>query len=164
MWTFICWWISTSHPVCETKDLLRDSRMNELAPSIKTAYLFPVFSPRVMGVAVARYDFASRDIQELSLLQGDVIRVYTKLPNGWWKGEVDGKVGLSLPPLHRNIIPLLLWWSPLADEAQNIFNDFLLISCNSFNHFNRTDNFPLQERDAGKNVHLHILCLITSRE
>uniref|UniRef100_H2U1H7 Vav 3 guanine nucleotide exchange factor b n=1 Tax=Takifugu rubripes TaxID=31033 RepID=H2U1H7_TAKRU len=55
--------------------------------------LFPVFSPRVMAVAVARYDFASRDTQELSLLKGDIIRVYTKLPDGWWKGEVDGRVG-----------------------------------------------------------------------
>lgn len=145
VWTFICWWISTSYPVCETKDLLRDYQMNEITPSIKAASLFPVFSPRVMSVAVARYDFASRDAQELSLLQGDVIRVYIKLPNGWWKGEVDGRVGLSLHPLHRSIFPLLLWWSPLA---QKMLNDFLLISYNSFNHFNRTANFPLQERDT----------------
>lgn len=88
--------------------MLRDYRMNEIAPNIKAASLFPVFSPRVMGVAVARYDFASRDTQELSLLQGDVIRVHTKLPNGWWKGEVDGRVGLSLDPLHRSIFPLSL--------------------------------------------------------
>lgn len=115
VWNIIFWWISTSYPVCETKDLLRDYRMNEIAPSIKAASLFPVFAPRVMGGAVARYDFASRDTQELSLLQGDVIRVYTKLPNGWWKGEVDGRVGLSLHPLHRSIFPLLLWWSPLVD-------------------------------------------------
>lgn len=53
-----------------------------------------MFSPRVLGVAVARYDFFSRDAQELSLLQGDVIRVYSKSPNGWWEGEVDGRVGL----------------------------------------------------------------------
>lgn len=145
VWNFLCWWISTSYPVCETKDY----RMNETAPSIKAASFFiPVFSPRVMGVAVARYDFASRDTQELSLLQGDVIMVYTKLPNGWWKGEVDGRVGLSLHPLHRSIFPLPLWWSPLVDEAQNMLNDFLLTSYTSFHHSNRTDNFPLQERDA----------------
>ncbi|KAG7229048.1 hypothetical protein INR49_013167 [Caranx melampygus] len=52
-----------------------------------------VFSPRVVGVAVARYDFSSRDTRELSLLQGDVIKIYTKMSNGWWKGEVDGRVG-----------------------------------------------------------------------
>lgn len=55
-----------------------------------------MFSPRVLGVAVARYDFLSTDAEELSLLQGDIIRVYTKLPNGWWKGEMDGRVGLQI--------------------------------------------------------------------
>ncbi|KAM6989223.1 guanine nucleotide exchange factor VAV3b isoform 2-T2 [Tautogolabrus adspersus] len=52
-----------------------------------------VFSPRVVGIAVARYDFCSRDTRELSLLQGDIIKIYTKMSNGWWKGEVDGRVG-----------------------------------------------------------------------
>ncbi|XP_030259694.1 guanine nucleotide exchange factor VAV3-like isoform X3 [Sparus aurata] len=52
-----------------------------------------VFSPRVVGIAVARYDFCSRDTRELSLQQGDIIKIYTKMSNGWWKGEVDGRVG-----------------------------------------------------------------------
>ncbi|XP_034039572.1 guanine nucleotide exchange factor VAV3-like isoform X2 [Thalassophryne amazonica] len=52
-----------------------------------------VFSPRAVGVAVARYDFSSRDIRELSLLQGDVIKIYAKMPNGWWRGKVNGRVG-----------------------------------------------------------------------
>ncbi|XP_056248338.1 guanine nucleotide exchange factor VAV3-like isoform X1 [Seriola aureovittata] len=52
-----------------------------------------VFSPRVVGIAVARYDFSSRDTRELSLLQGDIIKIYTKMSSGWWKGEVDGRVG-----------------------------------------------------------------------
>ncbi|XP_078120383.1 guanine nucleotide exchange factor VAV3-like isoform X1 [Sander vitreus] len=52
-----------------------------------------VFSPRVVGIAVARYDFCSRDTRELSLLQGDIIKIYTKMSNGWWKGEVDGRMG-----------------------------------------------------------------------
>uniref|UniRef100_A0A3Q3BDL7 Vav 3 guanine nucleotide exchange factor b n=1 Tax=Kryptolebias marmoratus TaxID=37003 RepID=A0A3Q3BDL7_KRYMA len=52
-----------------------------------------VFSPRVVGVAVARYDFSARDTREISLQQGDIIRIYTKMANGWWKGESDGKVG-----------------------------------------------------------------------
>uniref|UniRef100_A0AAQ5ZN26 Vav 3 guanine nucleotide exchange factor b n=1 Tax=Amphiprion ocellaris TaxID=80972 RepID=A0AAQ5ZN26_AMPOC len=53
----------------------------------------PIFSPRVVGIAVARYDFCSRDTRELSLQQGDIIKIYTKMSNGWWKGEVDGRVG-----------------------------------------------------------------------
>ncbi|XP_075954838.1 guanine nucleotide exchange factor VAV3-like isoform X2 [Anarhichas minor] len=52
-----------------------------------------VFSPRVVGVAVARYDFCCRDTRELSLLQGDIIKIYTKMSNGWWKGEIDGRMG-----------------------------------------------------------------------
>ncbi|XP_035527345.1 guanine nucleotide exchange factor VAV3-like isoform X1 [Morone saxatilis] len=52
-----------------------------------------VFSPRVVGIAVARYDFCSRDTRELSLQLGDIIKIYTKMSNGWWKGEVDGMVG-----------------------------------------------------------------------
>ncbi|XP_026006293.1 guanine nucleotide exchange factor VAV3-like isoform X3 [Astatotilapia calliptera] len=52
-----------------------------------------VFSPRVVGYAIARYDFCSRDTRELSLQQGDVITIYTKMPNGWWKGVVGGRVG-----------------------------------------------------------------------
>uniref|UniRef100_A0A671YEV2 Vav 3 guanine nucleotide exchange factor b n=1 Tax=Sparus aurata TaxID=8175 RepID=A0A671YEV2_SPAAU len=52
-----------------------------------------MFSPRVVGIAVARYDFCSRDTRELSLQQGDIIKIYTKMSNGWWKGEVDGRVG-----------------------------------------------------------------------
>uniref|UniRef100_A0A672JMJ1 Guanine nucleotide exchange factor VAV3-like n=1 Tax=Salarias fasciatus TaxID=181472 RepID=A0A672JMJ1_SALFA len=52
-----------------------------------------VGSGEVVGNAVARYNFCSRDTQELSLLQGDVIKIYTKMPNGWWKGEIDGRVG-----------------------------------------------------------------------
>uniref|UniRef100_A0A3Q3RS53 Vav 3 guanine nucleotide exchange factor b n=1 Tax=Mastacembelus armatus TaxID=205130 RepID=A0A3Q3RS53_9TELE len=52
-----------------------------------------MFSPRVVGIAVARYDFCSRDTRELSLLQGDIIKIYTKMSNGWWKGEVNDRVG-----------------------------------------------------------------------
>uniref|UniRef100_A0AAV2JSH3 Vav 3 guanine nucleotide exchange factor b n=1 Tax=Knipowitschia caucasica TaxID=637954 RepID=A0AAV2JSH3_KNICA len=58
-----------------------------------TSPFWSVFCPRVVGVAVARYDFSSRDTRELSLLQGDNIKVFSKMSNGWWKGEVNGRVG-----------------------------------------------------------------------
>ncbi|XP_024908272.1 guanine nucleotide exchange factor VAV3b isoform X4 [Cynoglossus semilaevis] len=50
-----------------------------------------VFSPRVVGIAVALYDFCSRDTRQLSLLQGDIIKIYSKMSDGWWKGEVGGR-------------------------------------------------------------------------
>uniref|UniRef100_A0A8C7PZ85 Vav guanine nucleotide exchange factor 3 n=1 Tax=Oncorhynchus mykiss TaxID=8022 RepID=A0A8C7PZ85_ONCMY len=53
-----------------------------------------LFTPKVMGVAIARYDFSSRDTRELSLQEGDVVKIYTKSgANGWWRGEVSGRVG-----------------------------------------------------------------------
>ncbi|XP_075473148.1 guanine nucleotide exchange factor VAV3 isoform X2 [Ascaphus truei] len=51
-------------------------------------------SPKVLGIAIARYDFCARDMRELSLVKGDIVKIYTKAgTNGWWRGESDGKVG-----------------------------------------------------------------------
>uniref|UniRef100_A0A4W5KSS1 Osteoclast-stimulating factor 1 n=1 Tax=Hucho hucho TaxID=62062 RepID=A0A4W5KSS1_9TELE len=47
------------------------------------------------GTARARYDFSARDRTELSLREGDTVKVLSKKAhNGWWKGEVYGRVGL----------------------------------------------------------------------
>uniref|UniRef100_A0A8B9M3J3 Vav guanine nucleotide exchange factor 3 n=1 Tax=Accipiter nisus TaxID=211598 RepID=A0A8B9M3J3_9AVES len=55
-----------------------------------------VLSPKVIGIAIARYDFCARDMRELSLLKGDVVKIYTKMSaNGWWRGEVNGRVRLG---------------------------------------------------------------------
>lgn len=53
-----------------------------------------VFTPRVIGTAVARYNFAARDMRELSLREGDVVKIYSKIggDQGWWKGEANGRV------------------------------------------------------------------------
>uniref|UniRef100_A0A8B9HYQ1 Vav guanine nucleotide exchange factor 3 n=1 Tax=Astyanax mexicanus TaxID=7994 RepID=A0A8B9HYQ1_ASTMX len=52
-----------------------------------------MFAPKVIGVAIARYDFCSRDTRELSLQEGDMVKIYTKSgANGWWRGEVNGRL------------------------------------------------------------------------
>uniref|UniRef100_A0A8C7YR93 Osteoclast-stimulating factor 1 n=1 Tax=Oryzias sinensis TaxID=183150 RepID=A0A8C7YR93_9TELE len=58
--------------------------------------LFPAGgSMKYFGVARARYDFSARDRSELSLREGDTIKILSKKShNGWWKGEVYGRVGL----------------------------------------------------------------------
>ncbi|EPY84663.1 hypothetical protein CB1_000459001 [Camelus ferus] len=57
-----------------------------------------VLSPKVLGIAIARYDFCARDMRELSLLKGDVVKIYTKMSaNGWWRGEVNGRVSCPSP-------------------------------------------------------------------
>ncbi|XP_075041811.1 guanine nucleotide exchange factor VAV2 isoform X4 [Mixophyes fleayi] len=55
----------------------------------------PVFTPRPVGTAVARYNFAARDMRELSLREGDVVKIFSRIggDQGWWKGETNGKIG-----------------------------------------------------------------------
>ncbi|XP_043914471.1 guanine nucleotide exchange factor VAV2 [Protopterus annectens] len=54
-----------------------------------------VFTHRVIGTAVARYNFAARDMRELSLREGDIVKIYNKIggDQGWWKGEANGRIG-----------------------------------------------------------------------
>ncbi|XP_039204286.1 guanine nucleotide exchange factor VAV2 isoform X3 [Crotalus tigris] len=54
-----------------------------------------VFTPRAVGTAVARYNFAARDMRELSLQEGDVVKIYSRIggDQGWWKGEANGRIG-----------------------------------------------------------------------
>uniref|UniRef100_A0A8C4LXZ1 Vav guanine nucleotide exchange factor 2 n=1 Tax=Equus asinus asinus TaxID=83772 RepID=A0A8C4LXZ1_EQUAS len=54
-----------------------------------------MFTPRVIGTAVARYNFAARDMRELSLREGDVVKIYSRIggDQGWWKGETNGRIG-----------------------------------------------------------------------
>ncbi|XP_017282357.1 proto-oncogene vav isoform X2 [Kryptolebias marmoratus] len=55
----------------------------------------PGGSIRSLGVARARYDYSARDRTELSLQEGDTIRILSKKGHsGWWRGEVYGRVGL----------------------------------------------------------------------
>ncbi|XP_068445087.1 proto-oncogene vav-like isoform X2 [Clinocottus analis] len=54
----------------------------------------PGGSMRSFGVVRARYDFSARDRSELSLREGDTIKILSKKCHiGWWKGEVYGRVG-----------------------------------------------------------------------
>ncbi|XP_017281022.1 guanine nucleotide exchange factor VAV2 isoform X14 [Kryptolebias marmoratus] len=61
----------------------------------RTSTRSPVFTPRVVSTAVARYNFAARDMRELSLREGDIVKIYSKIggDQGWWKGEANGRIG-----------------------------------------------------------------------
>lgn len=66
-----------------------------------------VFTPRAIGTAVARYNFAARDMRELSLQEGDVVKIYSRIggDQGWWKGEANGRVS-SLWKGHGPLLPV----------------------------------------------------------
>ncbi|KGL77411.1 Proto-oncogene vav, partial [Tinamus guttatus] len=54
----------------------------------------PPGAVRYFGSAKVRYDFCARDRTELTLKEGDVIRILSKKGHpGWWKGEIYGRVG-----------------------------------------------------------------------
>uniref|UniRef100_A0A8C4IEG9 Vav guanine nucleotide exchange factor 3 n=1 Tax=Dicentrarchus labrax TaxID=13489 RepID=A0A8C4IEG9_DICLA len=76
-----------------------------------------MLTPKVIGVAIARYDFSSRDTRELSLQEGEVVKIYTKSgANGWWRGEVNGRVSGSLKMLIKHSLP-----SPNPNRENNLF-------------------------------------------
>lgn len=51
-------------------------------------------STKYFGTAKARYDFCARDLSELSLKEGDIIKILNKKgQQGWWRGEIY--VGVS---------------------------------------------------------------------
>ncbi|XP_037386981.1 guanine nucleotide exchange factor VAV3b isoform X1 [Pygocentrus nattereri] len=82
---------TTTAPVLCGFTALSPSNTGFIPPS--TSPFWSVFCPRVVGIALARYDFSSRDTRELSLHVGDLVKIYTKCANGWWRGEVNSRVG-----------------------------------------------------------------------
>ncbi|KAL3831454.1 hypothetical protein ACJMK2_023203 [Sinanodonta woodiana] len=49
---------------------------------------------RVIGKCRAIYDYVGNAFDELSIKTGETVLLYEKLPDGWWKGEIHGKVGV----------------------------------------------------------------------
>uniref|UniRef100_G1U027 Vav guanine nucleotide exchange factor 1 n=1 Tax=Oryctolagus cuniculus TaxID=9986 RepID=G1U027_RABIT len=53
----------------------------------------PAGSTKYFGTAKARYDFCARDRSELSLKEGDIVKILNKKgQQGWWRGEIYGRV------------------------------------------------------------------------
>ncbi|XP_037545754.1 proto-oncogene vav-like [Nematolebias whitei] len=74
--------------------LLTPYKQPEQSCSSNTSNITPGGSIRNLGVAKARYDYSARDRTELSLQEGDTIRILSKKGHsGWWRGEVYGRVG-----------------------------------------------------------------------
>ncbi|KAI3362020.1 hypothetical protein L3Q82_012356, partial [Scortum barcoo] len=77
--------------------------------SQSSAPFWSVFTPRVVSTAVARYNFAARDMRELSLREGDIVKIYSKIggDQGWWKGEANGRVSQPLKSVHLCMLKLI---------------------------------------------------------
>ncbi|XP_071491487.1 nostrin-like [Diadema antillarum] len=49
---------------------------------------------KVLGVCSAIYDFEATADDQLDIKEGDVINVLEKGDDGWWRGEINGRIGL----------------------------------------------------------------------
>uniref|UniRef100_A0A665V7B3 Vav 2 guanine nucleotide exchange factor n=1 Tax=Echeneis naucrates TaxID=173247 RepID=A0A665V7B3_ECHNA len=83
-----------SHSLKESFKLL-DTTLRYPYKSRERSLTRAMFTPRVVSTAVARYNFAARDMRELSLREGDIVKIYSKIggDQGWWKGEANGRIG-----------------------------------------------------------------------
>lgn len=69
-------------------------RRNISRPPAAGAAAAAAGSTKYFGTAKARYDFCARDRSELSLKEGDIIRILNKRgQQGWWRGEIYGRIG-----------------------------------------------------------------------
>lgn len=63
-------------------------------------------STKYFGTAKARYDFCARDRSELSLKEGDIIKILNKKgQQGWWRGEIYGRVSRGALGSHSWAVP-----------------------------------------------------------
>ncbi|XP_030052729.1 proto-oncogene vav isoform X2 [Microcaecilia unicolor] len=91
----------------ELVEFYEQNSLKDCFKSLDTTLRFPFKEPekrmmlkatdgslKCFGSAKARYDFCARDRTELSLKEGDLIKIINKKGHqGWWKGEVYGKIG-----------------------------------------------------------------------
>uniref|UniRef100_A0A8B9QPU8 Vav guanine nucleotide exchange factor 1 n=1 Tax=Apteryx owenii TaxID=8824 RepID=A0A8B9QPU8_APTOW len=90
----------------ELVEFYQRNSLKDCFKALDTALQFPFKEPehrvsprppgavRYFGSAKVRYDFCARDRTELTLKEGDVIRILSKKGHsGWWKGEIYGRVG-----------------------------------------------------------------------
>ena len=52
-----------------------------------------LFSIKEPKLAKVEYDFEARNSDELSLDKGDIVTILDQGDGGWWKGDLNGKIG-----------------------------------------------------------------------
>ncbi|CAG8504651.1 1689_t:CDS:2, partial [Racocetra persica] len=59
--------------------------------------------PTEPKLARVEYDYQAKESDELSLDKGDVVTVLEQVDQGWWKGDLNGKIGM-FPANHVKLI------------------------------------------------------------
>jgi signal transducing adaptor molecule len=66
----------------------------QYAPSQQQAQSSAPLSSKGPSRVKALYDFDPQEEGELAFRRGDIIRVVNSAYEGWWKGELDGRIGI----------------------------------------------------------------------
>ncbi|ESN92034.1 hypothetical protein HELRODRAFT_90064, partial [Helobdella robusta] len=87
-------------------ELVKYYQQNSLQPSfseVPTTLQFPfkevtpiwIGDAHIIGYCQANYDYTATEACQLSLKQGDLVAILSKVggARGWWKGRLNGKVG-----------------------------------------------------------------------
>eukprot|EP00041_Stephanoeca_diplocostata_P011226 m.182652 g.182652 ORF g.182652 m.182652 type:complete len:494 (-) comp18465_c0_seq3:84-1565(-) len=78
-----------SIPAAGNKPTLATKPKPAAPPPVAAA---PTPSPVVVCTARAQHDFVPEESTQISLGQGDIVQVYEKNADGWWKGSLDNGV------------------------------------------------------------------------
>ncbi|RUS77444.1 hypothetical protein EGW08_014797, partial [Elysia chlorotica] len=79
--------------VQELVDFYQVNMLNDNFPDVETTLLYPykkvLRDPRIMGYAIAIYDYAATSTSQVTLQRGDRVAIHSKTgqDKGWWKGE-----------------------------------------------------------------------------
>lgn len=72
-------------------EIQQDNQANSSQITASAPTASPAQSPSRVK---ALYDFEPQEEGELAFRKGDIIRVVNSAYEGWWKGELDGRVGI----------------------------------------------------------------------
>ncbi|XP_071954916.1 nostrin-like [Antedon mediterranea] len=61
---------------------------------VSSTYNPPAYDDCVYKQAIAKYDYDAQENDELTIKQGDVLKVLESMDDGWSKGELNGQVGV----------------------------------------------------------------------
>ena len=65
-------------------------------------------------MAKVTFDYDAENNDELTLKEGDMVKVLDQEEEGWWKGELNGKIGV----FPSNFVELVKGPPPSTDEPQ----------------------------------------------
>eukprot|EP01114_Cavostelium_apophysatum_P021250 TRINITY_DN7364_c0_g1_i2.p1 TRINITY_DN7364_c0_g1~~TRINITY_DN7364_c0_g1_i2.p1 ORF type:complete len:769 (-),score=274.54 TRINITY_DN7364_c0_g1_i2:58-2364(-) len=81
-------------PDKSTLTLVQDTpQINGIVNNLIQEYDAIFMNKEIGEKAVALYDYNAEDASEISFLEGQELKVISQGQDGWWSGEIDGKIG-----------------------------------------------------------------------